>query len=429
MPFTETSKHLQAFVKDLTAESKYLRQTRRPLFSNQSAAFLQKIYRQLLTAETTWSRSKHDILSSLTADSSKAALTKNSSYSSIPPEIKTQLESQPSVTHTYQFRVGPRTVEAHIVLPSIHRPDVFHTRMEAAKTKKAIYRIYLWLSVAFKYASHHCSQTLHMYFYMSDHLKVKPLVLKEPMNWVNANTAFTTHCQPATNITLFREEEWFKVCIHETFHCLGLDFSAFDQGAKVADQAILRHFNKNIINIADLRSYETYCEMWAEILNTMFIAHETTREIGDFDTILNKMEKMLRVEQVWSGFQCVKLLDHFQLKYADIINITNTTNNPNNINHKYHEKTNAFCYYVLKTILLFHLDDFIKWVATKNPAKSIRFELTTQNTLSYAELITSLHNSPDFVRFIAGFDGWFANNASNRGTIMDTMRMTVNELV
>lgn len=422
MPFTETSKHLQAFVK----ESKFLSQTRRPLFSNQSAAFLRKIYRQLLTAETTWARSKPDILSSLTTDSS---ITNNSSYSSIPKEIKTQLESQPSVTHTYRFRIGPRAVEAHIVLPSIHQPDVFHTRIEAAKTKKAVYRIYLWLSVAFKYASHHCSQTLHMYFYMSDHLKVKPVVLKEPMNWVNANTAFTTHCQPATNITLFREEEWFKVCIHETFHCLGLDFSAFDQGAKAADQAIMRHFNKNNVNIADLRSYETYCEMWAEILNTMFIAHDVTREIGDFDTILNKMEKMLRVEQVWSGFQCVKLLDHFQLKYADIINITNTTNNPNNINHKYHEKTNAFCYYVLKSILMFHLDDFIKWVATKNPAKSIRFELTTQNTLSYAELMTSLHNSPGYLRFIAGFDGWFANNASNRGTIMDTMRMTVNELV
>ena len=42
----------------------------------------------------------------------------------------------------------------------------------------------------------------------------------------HANTAFTTSCQTETEICIFREEEWFKTFIHETFHNMGMDFTA-----------------------------------------------------------------------------------------------------------------------------------------------------------------------------------------------------------
>jgi hypothetical protein len=63
---------------------------------------------------------------------------------------------------------------------------------------------------------------------------------------------------------LYRMEEWFKVFIHETFHCLGLDFS----GMNVSNS------NKQILQLfpgcsrdMDVRVYETYCEIWAETLD------------------------------------------------------------------------------------------------------------------------------------------------------------------
>jgi hypothetical protein len=89
----------------------------------------------------------------------------------------------------------------------------------------AIYKIYLWLYVADKYASKHCSSTMNLHFYFTDHMKRLGSVDLEALDMIHVNTAFTTSCSNETDIYLFRREEWFKVFIHETFHNLGFDFS------------------------------------------------------------------------------------------------------------------------------------------------------------------------------------------------------------
>ena len=35
-------------------------------------------------------------------------------------------------------------------------------------------------------------------------------------------------CRETSEITIYREEEWIKVLIHELFHNLNLDFSSMD---------------------------------------------------------------------------------------------------------------------------------------------------------------------------------------------------------
>ena len=48
---------------------------------------------------------------------------------------------------------------------------------------------------------------------------------------IHVNTGFTTTCPVDSEIVIFREEEWFKVFIHETFHNFALDFSDMNNSA------------------------------------------------------------------------------------------------------------------------------------------------------------------------------------------------------
>ena len=41
----------------------------------------------------------------------------------------------------------------------------------------------------------------------------------------HVNTAFAYQCSPEGEIVIYREEEWMKVFIHETFHSFGLDLN------------------------------------------------------------------------------------------------------------------------------------------------------------------------------------------------------------
>jgi hypothetical protein len=73
--------------------------------------------------------------------------------------------------------------------------------------------------------------------YFTNYLKILPPANGSIIDQEHANTAFTTSCKTNTEINLFREEEWFKVLVHETFHCMGLDFSSEDPTAANNEEA------------------------------------------------------------------------------------------------------------------------------------------------------------------------------------------------
>ena len=64
-----------------------------------------------------------------------------------------------------------------------------------------------------------------------------------------------------SKIVIYRDEEWFKVLIHELFHNLDLDFSTMNI-SKIRQKLLYKFEIKSKYNI-----YETYCEIWARILN------------------------------------------------------------------------------------------------------------------------------------------------------------------
>lgn len=195
-----------------------------------------------------------------------------------------------------------------------------------------------WLAMANAYAPHRCSRNMRIYMYFTDAKKMLPTKRGAPIDTEHANTAFTSSCATDTSIILYREEEWFKVFIHETFHNLGLDFSA--QNINNLQQSLMRHFKIR----SEMRIYETYCEMWADILNILF-----TRPDWTF---------ALTVERNHSFKQAAKIFKHYNLRYQDL-GSTKTMEN-------FNENTEIFCYFVLRSLWMWNLNRFLLWCFKHN---------------------------------------------------------------
>jgi len=240
--------------------------------------------------------------------------------------------------------------------------------------RDAVYKFFLWISVLMNFSPEECSREMNVYLYLLPDLKVLPTEKHQALSQEHVNTAFTRSCSRVSEINIFREEEWFKVFIHETFHNNGLDFSLhFNQYDAAVQNELKRCFPA-------LRSpvflYESYCEFWAETLHSLYVAFflstrrprgATTRKISRHreSSLWTRAQKIFKEEHQFSMLQCVKVLDHHGLTFADLV-LPPKANAPTytDIN------TNSFAYYVIKCIM-FHCN-FLDWhLATNGP--TLRF--------------------------------------------------------
>jgi hypothetical protein len=291
-------------------------------------------------------------------DSDFSTIRDNPMYQHIPKQIRHHFES--TETHGILCKTNlkrGRNVNIYIAF----------TKTAKLHSKTPIYlnNIIAWLNFISEFASSHCSQKLNIFLLLNDAKKRIPEIDAEPIDVINANTAFTTACSAVNYIFVFRREEWFKVLMHETFHCFGLDFSS-----SFGDES-----NKHILSIfpainpnTDVRLYETYCEMWAEIFYFMFCQFtKSTGECSRFSE--SRFIRELRREQLFSIFQSNKILNRSRFKYSDM-----THSVPSGI-AQYREKTQAFSYYVLKSLMLWNVDKFLEWCVKHNKKESpIQFD-------------------------------------------------------
>jgi hypothetical protein len=330
-------------------------------------------------------------------------------YDLIPKEIRMSIEHSSHYHRTYRFNINGKHCRMNLVIPS--------TESKSLKFfQDVVYKTFMWLSVATQYAPTHCSKELNIYAYFTDHKKTIAESL-EPLDEIHANTAFTTACQPSTDIVLFRKEEWFKVLIHETFHSLGLDFTPLD--VQEANRRILEMFPIG----QKVELSESYSETWANIIHTLFVCFFNTRNKEDWDRISKKMEDAVKIEIAFSLFQCTKILHHYHLSYYDLIQL----NCPlaKEARKKYKEKTNILAYYVIKTILLFHLNDFVQWCLTNNGASFLQFHLNPKNVIQYTQLIRNTYLEKQWMIAMQKMDDWFITNFHNTSTFSrKTMRLT-----
>ena len=327
---------------------------------------------------------------------------KGPDFDYIVEEVKRELNSlHKLIGKRYSFMIGSRTITVNIICPHSYKQSFMDS---------AIRKIYVWLFVANHFADSGCSPNLTIYWYLTKHKKVIPeedIVIDR----VHVNTAFTMACPTTPNtIYIFREEEWFKVLIHETFHSLGIDFAKLPED--IANQAMFSIFPVK----CDLRFSEAYTECWAEIIHVLFIClreYSCKESIIDIDKLSTAIEKKMDNERIFSMFQLAKLLKHNKTTYLSLF-----SKNP------YREASNVFSYYVLKSIFIFFYNDFIEWTSHNNHG-SITFKKTQANILSLVGLIKSRCRNPNFLKTIDVLEKGIQH--LQKSPAMETMRMTINE--
>jgi hypothetical protein len=198
------------------------------------------------------------------------------------------------------------------------------------------------------------------------------------------NTAFTLQCAPNGEMVIFRSEEWFKVFIHETFHTYGLDFNTND--SPLAKERVKALFPID----SDYNIEEAYAETWARILNCAVSSYDSLNDKKDTKTYLLYMDFSLKIERLFSLYQCDKVLRFMGLTYKDLCG--DGERSAYLRKNFYREKTNVFAYYILTAIFMNDYGGFLKWCATNNIA-FMRFNNTHRNFDKFADFIEKEHNT------------------------------------
>lgn len=283
---------------------------------------------------------------------------------------------------TFQYKLPIRGREVTIDLVCFKE----ETRREMEDNQKIITLINTWLLIATDRIPPTCSRSMHIYLYFTDFKKVFP-TCKEKDNSISVNhvnSAYTTSCAEDTSIVIYRKEEWFKVFIHETFHCLGLDFSHTDLDHSTFVDS---HFNFQDVNY---KVFESYCETWARIMNTCFSAFATLPKTSMRFNELNFMEYCTHFsyymfyEILFSSMQMQKTLSHINIKYDDIIKRKHNDRMCN-----YNETTSVLSYYIFTGILMNNFQEFIDWCSTnhKKGSSIFQFDDSNRKIISYCNLI------------------------------------------
>ena len=299
-----------------------------PIVSTNTKQVLKRMIRHLKSIQISNMQSQTTRIS-LREQVPRCELLTNSSF--VPDHIIDYIDKESKFYVTHEYTYKDREFKIIMVYDD-----------ENVERKKAIVvDMFKWLTMIVDLGSlpRNCAQTTSIYCYLTPFKKELPAKRGEILSYDNANSAVTTTCSQSNEICIFREEEMFKVFIHETFHAFNLDFSLHMKDSHVKQM-------KQMFNIkSEFNIYETYAETWAEIMNIIFLSGN----LGDAN-------KMLQAEVAFSLHQMNKVLAYMGLDYSDLVN-----DGIVNIVQKYKEETNVFCYYVLKSLVLFYWSDFIEF--------------------------------------------------------------------
>lgn len=277
----------------------------------------------------------------------------------------------------------------------------------------------IWIYVLNLYGKNSCSKSLNIFLFFTDFDKILPNNKFTVLSEEQINTGYTISCSPLSEIVIYRKEEWFKVFIHETFHNFGLDFSIIYRS----------NFYNNISNLFPINSnfnlYESYCEVWARIINTCFCSYILLENKNNINKYVSYCDFLLQIERVFSLYQTNKILDYNGISYENLYKKDYISKNARD--NLYKEKTNVFAYYIVTSILLNDYRKFLKW-CNKNNFEIIKFNKTPKTQDSFFNLIKSNHNSKTYIKSLAYIENINKNLITQNAFLKKTLRMTILEL-
>ena len=291
-------------------------------------------------------------------------------------EIRTYIETFVRYRINYSFKIYNREFNVHFYIKNDEKETI-----ETCDIRfNYIVHLLFFLST---YAPKGCSKNLEIHYCPTDFNKYIPIDSIDVLDVKHVNSAFSSGCNQSSTIIIFREEEWFKVLIHELFHSLGLDFSSI--------HSIL--YTKKLSELLKIKSdyniYEAYCEFWAMNINILFYTyHVLYKDIRfkdiSFDDFYEKILVNLNIEKTFALVQVNKILMYMNLRYNMIIK--NDEHNVMTRRMLYRENTNVLSYYILKTVLLVNDVQFYEWIIIHN-----------KNLLAFKQ---DPHNIIHFVNFL-----------------------------
>lgn len=458
---------------------------------NSSHEFIQKIQEDIFIANEKWKSFR---------DSSKRSIEENTfygerpngirnkNYSTIPKKIRSIIESQPFFNFSSTLFLNNSSEKSIEELPNTKITVYLHYFLSPNDSQiinpnkinkyfqKCMQKIFIWFYIANKYKLNVCSKNLSVYLYLTNTPKLIP-ENGERLDIDYVNTGFTYACLPndtPNEIYIFREEEWFKVLIHETIHSFGMEFSTHQNIENYANKKIIDLFSLPEVSIENVYGsgyniFESYTEITAEIMNILIYQFLHGGELS----------KLFKVEQLFSCFQCAKMVlfsesitgNNFtnfsqqptEKGYSSILRTDESINlstlhskkfifgsgdaSPKNVNSltlrsgenvnkplskkpfiftKYTEKTNIFSYFILKSMLLFDINSYMDWVMNYNKG-SLNFIKTMENIESYIKLIQQTSSSPRYLRTFFKMKNWLEQHKKNDSLEVKTIRMTVLE--
>jgi len=333
-------------------------------------------------------------------------LKRGEKYTYINSEIRSSIESSCWIGQTLILTIHSKKIIVHLVHPcSSVKKDSKQITLFFKKIKT---QIFTWLYVASLESEKGCSTDLSIYLYFTDFKKALPPVKKTPLDEIHVNTGFTFSCSLSgsgeNEMYIYRKEEWFKVLIHESFHAFSLDFSGLSRD-------ILEKADKQVIHMIplhiDLRYYETYCEIWAELLQIIYMNWE---EISQNEkSIWSIFERMIKIDQKHSVKQAVKILKQQHLCYSDLFEKSNKSQLKR---IEYREVSPVISYYLLKSIFYMHIGRYIEWTSINNKG-TLRFLKTELSVNSYVGLLREMYQSPKYIEMMKKCEKTVKNDGEN----------------
>ena len=395
---------------------------KKQILSKTSILFLNKIIKWMEEAEESFSKTSIQEFHL----EKENGIPKGKMQYHIPEKVKEHIERMNWVGKKLSFSISDRKFNIFLIHPIKTSQTEYEIYKWFHEIKK---RIYCWLYIAILQSTNGCSKTLNIYFYFTDLKKKmaengKTAILGE----INVNTAYTFACSlnksGENEMYLYRKEEWFKVFIHESFHAFALDFSNMQRDNEFINREIGKIFPLSI----DVRLYESYTEMWAEIINIVYIVYNSKT--------MNKIQKItefLKMEQLFSLFQACKILKHNHISYTELYEMTEMAKMKRI--HNYRETTPILAYYILKSICMMNVGKFIEWTTVSNKG-TLNFYKTKANMLSYVQFIKERYKTPEYLAAIQFTENYYSTmkNIKNKMIgesdfdILDNLRMSMFEI-
>ena len=327
---------------------------------------------------------------------------------------------------TFECKINQREIRLFFILFKKHCSEE-----SIVYYKTYAHRVFMWLHMTSLHST--CIESLDIYVYLTPFKKELPQNKSEVIGPIHANTGYTYRCEKKNEIVIYREEEWFKVFIHETMHAFGNDF---DIDTLDNDNNSMKHLKKifSLPQDIEIRMSETYSEIWARIMNVAFqtyFKNPPSLESRSVKEFKKNFEFYLNLESVFSLYQCIKILDFMGVNYQVLIG--DSDHSKKMMRSFYRENTNVFAYYVLTSILLHNNgNDFFSWCVKINGTGLNMFKMkATQH--EFIRLIASCYKQNDLLQKIVetetklarDFENATVSKSKSDDQLITTLRMTI----